>query len=47
MLYHGPVRVPSDARPGKAIVRVELSKDSKFKSLPTDIEVELVGDADK
>jgi hypothetical protein len=42
MLYHGPVRVPGDARPGKAVVRVELSKDSKFQSLATDIEVELV-----
>jgi hypothetical protein len=42
MLYHGPVRVPGDARPGKAVVRVELGKDSKFQSLATDIEVELV-----
>jgi hypothetical protein len=42
MLYHGPVRVPEDARPGKAVVRVELTKESKFASLPTDIEVELV-----
>jgi hypothetical protein len=42
MLYHGPVRVPSDARPGKAVVRVELAKDSKFQSLATDIEVKLV-----
>jgi hypothetical protein len=42
MLYHGPVRVPAEARLGKAIVRVELAKDSKFQSVPTDIEVELV-----
>jgi hypothetical protein len=42
MLYHGPVRVPGDARPGKAIVRVELPEESKYQSLPTDIEVELV-----
>jgi hypothetical protein len=42
MLYHGPVRVPGDARPGKAVVRVELAKDSKFQSLSTDIEVKLV-----
>jgi hypothetical protein len=42
MLYHGPVRVPAEARLGKAIVRVELAKKSKFQSLATDIEVELV-----
>ena len=42
MLYHGPVRVPDNARPGTAIVRVELSSKSKFKSLATDIEVTLV-----
>jgi hypothetical protein len=42
MLYHGPVRVPMEARPGKAIVRVELAKESKFRSVATDIEVELV-----
>jgi hypothetical protein len=42
MLYHGPVRVPMEARPGKAIVRVELAKESKFHSVATDIEVELV-----
>jgi hypothetical protein len=42
MLYHGPVRVPADARSGKAIIRVELAKGSKFQSLATDIEVELV-----
>jgi hypothetical protein len=42
MLYHGPVRVPADARPGKATIRVELSSESQFKSFPTDIEVTLV-----
>jgi hypothetical protein len=42
MIYHGPVRVPTEARPGKAIVRVELAKGSAFQSIPTDIEVELV-----
>ena len=42
MLYHGPVRVPADAQPGKAIVRVQLSQDSKYRSVATDIEVELV-----
>jgi hypothetical protein len=42
MLYHGPVRVPSDALPGKAVIRVELSEQSALKSLATDIEVKLV-----
>lgn len=42
MLYHGPVRVPADARPGKAIVRVKFPEDSKYQSLATDIAVELV-----
>ncbi len=42
MLYHGPVRVPSDARPGKATVFVELPNESKHTSIATDIEVELV-----
>ena len=42
MLYHGPVRVPADAQLGKAIVRVELPKESKYQSLATDIVVELV-----
>jgi hypothetical protein len=46
MLYHGPVRVPADARPGKAIVRVEFPKDSKYRSLPTDIAVELIKSKD-
>ena len=41
MLMHGPVRVPADAMPGKAIVRVELPMSSTFKSRPTDLEVEL------
>jgi hypothetical protein len=47
MLHHGPVRVPADATPGKAIVRVELPPESKFNSAPTDIEVELVPIKDK
>jgi hypothetical protein len=42
MLHHGPVKVPSDAQPGKAVVRVELPEGSKYMSTPTDIEVELV-----
>lgn len=42
MLYHGPVRVPEDARPGKAIVRVQLASTTTFQSLETDIDVNLV-----
>jgi hypothetical protein len=42
MLYHGPFRVPSDVHPGKAIVRVEFPRGSKYQSLATDIEVELI-----
>ena len=42
MLQHGPVRVPSDAKPGKAVIRVELPPGSKFDSAATDIEVELI-----
>jgi hypothetical protein len=42
MLHHGPVRAPSDARPGKAVIRVEFPPGSKFESAPTDIPVELV-----
>ncbi len=42
MLYHGPVRVPALARPGKAIVRGEFPEGSTYQSTPTDIEVELV-----
>jgi hypothetical protein len=42
MLYHGPVRVPGDARPGTALLRFELPKTSGHTSMPTDIEVKLV-----
>ena len=42
MLYHGPVRVPADARPGKAIVRVEFPEGATYQSIATDIAVELV-----
>ncbi len=42
MLHHGPVKVPSDAQPGKAVIRVELPRGSKYTSVPTDITVELV-----
>ena len=42
MLYHGPVRVPAEARPGKAVVRVEFPEGSTYRSIATDIEAELV-----
>ena len=41
MLCHGPVRVPEDAVPGDAIVRVELPKSSRYLSIPTDLPVKL------
>jgi hypothetical protein len=47
MLHHGPVRVPNDAQPGKAVIRVELPESSKFTSVPTDIPVELVAQKPK
>jgi hypothetical protein len=47
MLHHGPVRVPSDAQPGKAVIRVELPPGSKFTSVLTDIPVELVKEKPK
>lgn len=46
MLYHGPVRVPGDARPGTAILRFELPKDSGHTSAPTDILVKLIAPGD-
>jgi hypothetical protein len=42
MLHHGPVRVPTSARRGRAIVRVEFPEGSTYKSIATDIEVVLV-----
>jgi hypothetical protein len=42
MLHHGPVRVPADAKAGRAVVRIELPAESKYTSTPTDIAVELV-----
>lgn len=39
MLYHGPVRAPTDAKAGPAIVRVRMAKDSVFASSTTDIPV--------
>lgn len=46
MLYHGPVRVPADARPGKAKFICELGKKSALRSLPTEVSVELVATTD-
>ena len=45
MLCHGPVRVPADALPGKAILRLELPSDSGYVSVPTDLPVELTAKA--
>jgi hypothetical protein len=47
MLYHGPVRVPAEARPGKALVRVEFPEGSTYPSIATDIEVLLVNSSEK
>ena len=48
MLHHGPVRVPEDAQPGNAFVRVEIPQGFSYRSVPTDIAVELVRpDAEK
>jgi hypothetical protein len=41
MLYYGPVRVPTSAFSGKAIIRCELAPTSKFRSVATDIPVEI------
>ncbi len=43
MLYHGPVRVPDNAQPGKATMLVEFPKGSKFRCFPTEIPVEILG----
>jgi len=47
MLYHGPVGVPENARPGSAKIRVELPKSCEYSSVATDIEVKLVKDSPK
>ena len=39
MLSHGPVRVPENAKPGKAVMRVEMPLTSAFASIPTDLPV--------
>lgn len=45
MLMRGPVRVPADAREGKAIMRVELPPTSEYDSEPTGIEVTITAKA--
>jgi hypothetical protein len=39
------VRVPADAAPGKATLRFELPRESRYTSVPTDLPVELIGQA--
>lgn len=39
MLYHGPVRVPKDAKPGPAVMRVRLPESSAYESFTTEIPV--------
>lgn len=41
MLYHGPVRVVDDAKPGKAILRVRIEPDKGYESTVTEIPVVL------
>ena len=41
MLYHGPVRVDSDAKPGKATLRVRIEPNKGYESTPTEFEVVL------
>jgi hypothetical protein len=42
MLYHGPVRVPAEALPGKATIRVGFPERSSYRAIDSYIEVELV-----
>lgn len=39
MLYHGPVRVPKDAEPGPAVMRVRLPESSAYESFTTTLPV--------
>jgi len=41
ILHDGPVRVPEDARPGPATMRISLAEDSTYASIPTSIPVEI------
>jgi hypothetical protein len=47
MLYHGPVRALAEARPGKAIIRVEFPEGSTYQSIATDVDVELVNSTER
>lgn len=39
MLCHGSVRVPKNAKPGAAVVRVVMPESSSYGSFATDIPV--------
>ena len=41
MLYHGPVRVAADAKPGKALLRVRIEPGKGYQESETEIEVTL------
>jgi hypothetical protein len=41
MRYEGPVRVPAEAAPGKATLRVELDSSTGKKAVPAEFEVTL------
>jgi len=41
------VRVPTDAAPGKAVIRFVLPADSGFDSVPTDLAVDLIAAAER
>ena len=43
MLYHGPVRVPADAQPGKATMLVEFPEGGSLRSFATPIPVTIQG----
>ena len=43
MLYHGPVRVPLNAQPGKATMLVEFPEGSPLRCFPTEIPVQILG----
>jgi hypothetical protein len=47
MLYHGPVRAPAEACPGKAIIHVEFPEGSTYQSIATDVDVELVNSTER
>jgi hypothetical protein len=47
VLYDGPVRVPSGAVPGNAILRVELQSSSGKVAGPDDLPITLVAKKEK